>query len=175
MLVYETYNSSNPLQFPEMEMILPYVIWRQPYRPNDCSPIQWVDNDMILASVIWSQQSTFNDCSPIQWVDIDMMLASVIWSQQSTFNDCSPIQWVDIDMMLSSVIWSQQSTFNDCSPIQGYYCSSVTAHYNEFLIWCKANVILRVCEEPHSPTQNTELRFFCFPRQEVILLLLIVV
>ena len=27
---------------------------------------------------------------------------------------------------------------------EGYYCSSVTAHYNEFLIWCKANVILRV-------------------------------
>jgi hypothetical protein len=50
---------------------------------------------------------------------------------------------------------------------KGYYCSSVTAHYNEFLIWCKANVILRVCEGPHSPTQSTELRFLCFPRQEV--------
>jgi len=64
---------------------------------------------------------------------------------------------------------SKLENSSSLSKIQGYYCSSVTAHYYEFLIWCKANVILRVCEGPHSLTQSTELRFLCFPRQEVSL------
>jgi hypothetical protein len=40
MLVYETSNSFNPVQFSEMEMMLASVILQQKLRHNDSSPVQ---------------------------------------------------------------------------------------------------------------------------------------
>ena len=61
ILVSEISNSFNPVQFSEMEMILPSVIWSQPHRINNSSPVQLVDIDMMLASDILSHSSRFKD------------------------------------------------------------------------------------------------------------------
>ena len=87
MLVYGIFNSYNPVQFSEMEMILASVIREQSIRFSDCSPVQWVDIDMMLASVIWLHLHILKDCSPVQCVEIDMMPASVILRQPCRSND----------------------------------------------------------------------------------------
>ena len=51
--------------------------------------------------------------------------------------------------------------------LKGDYCSCATAHYNEFLIWCEANVILRYFEGPHSLPQCIETWSLCIPQSEV--------
>ena len=51
--------------------------------------------------------------------------------------------------------------------LKGDYCSCATAHYNEFLIWCEANVILRYFEGPHSLPQCIAIIALCIPHDEV--------
>ena len=81
--------------------------------------------------------------------------------QFCTFPHCVYKGTTTTDFLATTVSqWVLASLWFSKSFLKGYYCSCVTVHN-------KANVIVRVCEGPHSPTQSTGLRFLCFPRQEV--------
>jgi hypothetical protein len=57
---------------------------------------------------------------------------------------------------------------------KGHYCSSVTAHYNEFLIWCKANVITSLSEFISvfkQPTLSVVFRSFFLGFSVIVLIL----
>ena len=48
-----------------------------------------------------------------------------------------------LDLAKSKTLLNLNSSLRSAK-FSGYCCSRVTAHFHEFLIWCEANVILRV-------------------------------